>query len=191
MILTRIRRYAAVTLLLTSFIGLTGCPVGPAIVFFKDDVLEAAIREELSEPLGFLTYVDLLRLRRLDVRGLGVRNLSGLEFCTNLTYLDLSGNPISDITPLASLVNLLSLNIDGTDVFEISPLAGLLNLDSVSLCGTLVTNIQPLVTNSVNGGLGPSDFVNLSCASLSDQANDFDIPYLVSVGVDVFCCDGG
>jgi Leucine-rich repeat (LRR) protein len=124
------------------------------------------------------------------VSDLGISSLAGLEFCTNLTFLDLSGNPVSDITPLGSLVNLLYLNIDGTSAFELSALAGLSNLDSVSLCGTLVTDIQPLVTNSVNGGLGPGDFINVTCSALSDQANDFDIPFLEGLGVNVVCCGG-
>jgi Leucine-rich repeat (LRR) protein len=179
----------AIALLVAMTIG-TGCPLNLAIVSIPDPALEAAIRDELGLPLGFLTRGDLLRLRQLDARGkAGISDLTGLENATNLTFLDLSGNPISDITPIASLINLLNLNIDGTDVFELSPLAGLTNLDSLSVCGTLATDIQPLVTNSVNGGLGTGDFVNLTCSSLSDQANDFDIPFLQSAGVNVVCCD--
>ena len=180
----------AIALLVAMGLG-AGCPLNQAIVSIPDPVLEAVIRAELGQPLGFLTRGDLLRLRQLDARGskAGIRDLTGLENATNLTFLDLSGNPLSDITPVANLVNLLNLNIDGTDVFELSPLAGLTNLDSLSACGTLVTDIQPLVTNSVNGGLGTGDFVNLSCSSLGDQANDFDIPFLQSAGVNVVCCD--
>jgi Leucine-rich repeat (LRR) protein len=180
------------TITTLSLIGMTvllsGCPSNQAIISIPDAALEAAIRAELGHPLGFLTRGDLLKLRQLDARSLGIQNLSGLEVATNLTFLDLSGNPISDISAIANLVNLLNLNLDGTDIFEISPLAGLTNLDSVSLCGSLVTDIQPLVTNSVNGGLGTGDFVNLTCDSLGDQANDFDIPFLESAGVNIVCC---
>jgi hypothetical protein len=170
--------------------SLPGCPA-VTIVVFTDDVLDAAVRQALGHPLGFLTRADLLTLSSLDISDLNIKNLSGIEYCTNLTFLDASGNPISNISSLANLVNLLSLNIDGTNVFEISALSGLPNLDSVSLCGTLVTDIQPLVTNSVNGGLGPGDFVNVTCDALSDQANNFDIPFLESQGVSVFCCGSG
>ncbi|NUM55642.1 MAG: hypothetical protein HUU46_18525 [Candidatus Hydrogenedentes bacterium] len=183
------RTVTAIALVIAMVFGATGCPVNYAIIVsIPDPVLEAAIRAELGMPLGFLTRADLLRLRQLDSRGTGISDLTGLENATNLTFLDLSGNPFSDITPIASLVNLLNLNIDGTDVFELSALAGLINLDSLSACGTLVTDIQPLVTNSVNGGLGTGDFVNLTCSELSDQANDFDIPFLQSAGVNVVCC---
>jgi Leucine-rich repeat (LRR) protein len=179
----------AIALVIAMMLG-TGCPLNQAIVSIPDPVLEAAIRNELGLPLGFLTRGDLLRLRQLDVHGMeAISDLTGLEQATNLTYLDLSGNPISDITPLTSLVNLLSLNLDGTEIFEITPLASLINLKSVSLCGTLITDIQPLVTNALVGGLGNSDFVNLSCGDLSDQANDFDIPALQNAGVNVACCD--
>jgi len=182
------KRVAGTTILLIAAMISTGCPSNQLLVSIPDPALEAAIRNELGLPLGFLTRGDLLRLRQLDARSIGIQNLSGLEVATNLTFLDLSGNPISDITPIANLINLLNLNLDGTDVFEISPLAGLTNLDSISLCGSLLTDIQPLVTNSVNGGIGTGDFVNLSCDSLGDQANDFDIPFLESAGVNVVCC---
>jgi Leucine-rich repeat (LRR) protein len=151
-------------------------------------MLEAAVRAELGLPLGFLNRIDLLRLQSLDASDLRIRDLSGLEFCTNLTFLDLSGNPISDITPLASLTNLLSLKLDSTEVFNLAALAGLINLHSLSLCSTLVTDIQALVTNSVNGGLGPGDFVNLGISSLSDQGKNVDVPFLEFVGVNVVDC---
>lgn len=183
--MTRLTKTVA---LMAVLVGFTGCPTNQSIVSIPDAALEAAIRDELGHPLGFLTRGDLLRLRSLDARAAGIHDLSGLEVATNLTFLDLSGNPVSDISAIASLVNLLNLNLDGTDVFEISALAGLVNLDSVSLCGSLITDIQPLVTNSVNGGLGTGDFVNLTCDSLGDQANDFDIPFLESSGVNVICC---
>ncbi|GMV94619.1 MAG: hypothetical protein AMXMBFR82_43970 [Candidatus Hydrogenedentota bacterium] len=172
-------------------VTLSGCPAATTIVVFSDETLEAAIREAIGKPLGFVYRGDLLPLSSLDVSNLEIRSLSGIEYCTNLTFLDVSGNPISNISPIANLVNLLNLNIDGTNVFELSALAGLPNLDSVSLCGTLVTDIQPLVTNSVNGGLGPGDFVNVTCDDLGDQANDFDIPFLEGQGVNVVCCAGG
>lgn len=183
-------KHMATALALVALTGfVSGCPSNQAIISIPDAALEAAIRAELGHPLGFLTRGDLLKLRQLDARSVGIVNLSGLEVATNLTFLDLSGNPLSDISAIANLVNLLNLNLDGTDIFEISPLAGLTNLDSVSLCGSLITDIQPLVTNSVNGGLGTGDFVNLTCNSLGDQANDFDIPFLESAGVNVVCCD--
>ena len=184
----RIRSIGSTAMAALLVVSIAGCPA-TTIVVINDEVLDAAIREDLGHPLGFLTRADLLTLHTLDVRELDIRNLSGLEYCTNLTFLDLSGNPISDITPLSSLVNLQSLNLDGTDVYDISALAGLTNLDSVSLCGSLITDIQALVTNSVNGGLTAGDFVNLTCGSLGDQAESTDIPFLEGEGVNVVCCD--
>ncbi|MCC6694075.1 MAG: leucine-rich repeat domain-containing protein [Candidatus Hydrogenedentes bacterium] len=183
-----IRRIGTTAVAALLVVSMAGCPA-TTIVVINDEVLDAAIRSALGQPLGFLTRADLLTLHSLDARDLNIRNLSGLEYCTNLTFLDLSGNPISDITPLATLVNLQSLNLDGTDVYDIAALAGLQNLDSVSLCGSLITDIQALVTNSVNGGLGPGDFVNVTCGALGDQAETFDIPFLEGEGVNVVCCD--
>jgi len=185
---TKVCRPLAVMALSVFIVAMmSGCPA-VTYISISDPVLEAAIREELGLPLGFLKRIDLLKLTSLDVKGLNIDDLTGLEFCTNLTFLDISGTTVADITPLANLFNLRSLNIDGTPVFECSALAGLVNLDSLSMCGTLVTDIQPLVTNGVNGGLGPGDFVNLTLDSLSTQGADIDAPYLVSLGVNVIDC---
>ena len=181
------RPLAVMTLSVFMVAMMSGCPA-VTYISISDPLLEAAIREELGLPLGFLKRIDLLKLTSLDVKSLDIDDLTGLEFCTNLTFLDLSGTQVSDITPLANLFNIRSLNLDGTPVFECTALAGLVNLDSLSICSTLITDIQPLVTNGVNGGLGPGDFVNLSLDTLSDQGADIDAPFLQSLGVNVIDC---
>lgn len=185
---TKVLRPLAVVALSVFLAGaLSGCPA-VTYISISDPLLEAAIREELGLPLGFLKRIDLLQLTSLDIKNLNVDDLTGLEHCTNLTFFDMSGTQVSDLTPLANLFNLRSLNIDGTPVFECSALAGLINLDSLSVCSTLVTDIQPLVTNSVNGGLGPGDFVNLTLSTLSDDGENIHAPFLVSQGVNVIDC---
>ena len=88
---------------------LLGC-AGPASaqinVAFPDPKLEAAVRSALGKPSGALTADDLGTLTALytDWRHLTnysggvsqIRNLSGLEYATNLTTLSLSINAISD-----------------------------------------------------------------------------------------------
>jgi Leucine-rich repeat (LRR) protein len=162
-----------------------GCPATDEIVIFDDLALERAVRDELGQPFGFLTRQGLLSLQTLDAKGLGVSDLSGLEYCENLIWLDLDTNSISDLTPLTNLVNLMSLNLDSNEVFDIAPLAGLLNLDSLSLFDNQVGDIHALVTNAMNGGLGAGDQVVLDANTLSETALNVDVPQLESLGVNV------
>lgn len=162
-----------------------GCPATDEIVIFDDPALEHAVRDELGQPFGFLTRQGLLNLQTLDAKGLGISDLSGLEYCENLVWLDLDTNSISDLTPLTNLVNLMSLNLDSNEVFDIAPLAGLLNLDSLSLFDNQVGDIHALVTNAMNGGLGAGDQVILEYETLSVTALDVDVPELESRGVNV------
>lgn len=163
-----------------------GCP---KLVFITDDGLEKAIREEIGRPLGFLTEDDLAQVLELDARGYSIRDLTGIEYCKNLAWIDLSTNQISNLRPLEQLGHpenpydspLVYLNLDSNLVTDITPLSGLLNLKQLSLFNNQVTDIAALLTNMQAGGT--LDSVNLSTASLSDQAINNDIPYLESLGV--------
>ncbi|GMW03761.1 MAG: hypothetical protein AMXMBFR84_48950 [Candidatus Hydrogenedentota bacterium] len=183
-----LKRLGGTALAVSMMLTMTGCPLS-FIVSFADPGLEAAVRQELGQPIGFVNRLDILRLRSLDAKGLSIRNLSGLEFATGLSFLDLSNNPVSDITPLTNLNNLKTLNLDQTSVFDLAPLAGLTQLNSLSVCGAAVTDIQALVTNAVVGGLGPGDFVNLQCDLLSNAAETVQVPSLQAFGVNVACCE--
>lgn len=163
-----------------------GCP---KLVFITDDGLEQAIREEIGKPLGFLTEDDLAQVLELDARGYSIRDLSGIEYCKNLAWADLSTNQISNIRPLEQLGHpenpfdspLVYLNLDSNVITDITPLSGLLNLKQLSLLNNQVSDVTALITNLRAGGTLES--VNLSTASLGDQAINVDIPILESYGV--------
>ncbi|MCP4646013.1 MAG: leucine-rich repeat domain-containing protein [bacterium] len=160
------------------------------VVFFADSSLEAAVRQAVGVYFGPLTRMDLLPMRSLDARGLEIRNLSGLEYCSGLQTIDLSDNDITNITPLANLTGITSLNLDNNALYDIGPLAGLRNLQALTLCGNSIADIQPLVTNAVTGGLGPGDYVALDFGALDEDAETVDVPFLESVGVNVVECSG-
>ena len=74
-----------------------------------------------------------------------VRDLTGLEYATNLTDFDTYGEAFSDLGPLAGLTKLKRLRISHDhQVTDISPLAGLTNLESVQLDETLVHDVAPM-----------------------------------------------
>lgn len=170
---------------------LLGCP--PQLVIFEDHALESAIRAELRKPFGVLTTADLLEVRSLDGRGLGIESLRGLEHCKNLSWLDLDTNRITNITVLGQLGRpenpfdspLVYLNLDSNQITDISALSGLLNLQGVSLFDNQIADISPLVVNATNMGLGYGDYVILDAATLNEEAIEVDIPTLLDFGVNV------
>lgn len=169
--------------LLSGVLALTaGCP-SSVPVFFTDAALENAVRSALHHPLGGLTQANLLELRTLDARGLSIRDISGLEFATNLTWLDLDTNEITNLMPLANLINITYLNLDSNQITDITPLAGLRNLNGLSLFDNQIADIQALVANAANGGLGAGDSVVLDVRTLSDHALTVDVPELELRGV--------
>ena len=89
------------------------------IVRFNDKKLESAILaalagESVCSPSEMVVsdgimVEDLAELTSLCVGNMGVTDLSGLEYCTNLTVLNLDRNQIRDISVLSSLTNLAAL----------------------------------------------------------------------------------
>jgi len=93
-----------------------------------DPSLEAAIRKAIDKPQGTITKGDLKEVTELDAGA--VKDLTGLEYCTNLRKLRIGG-PTTDLSPLSGLVNLQSLSLStGTDI---SPLSSLINLQKLAL----------------------------------------------------------
>jgi len=78
-----------------------------------------------------------------------IEDLTGLEYCTDLTTLRLEGH-IVDVSPLAGLSNLthLSLGDDeilgGNQIVDVSPLAGLTNLTWLGLSYNEIVDVSPL-----------------------------------------------
>ena len=72
----------------------------PLPVLIPDSALLTAIRTALPKPTGDITTVDLLSLRNLNLAGLGITDLSGLEFARNLRILDIRRNAFADAAAL-------------------------------------------------------------------------------------------
>ncbi|GAG94277.1 unnamed protein product, partial [marine sediment metagenome] len=81
------------------------------VVTFPDAKLDAAIREAIGKPTGDIYQSDLEGLTSLNASGKSISDITGLEYCVNLTTLDLRRNWISDISPLSSLTNLTTLDL--------------------------------------------------------------------------------
>lgn len=202
-----IRTRSSLVLVLMAGIGLllTGCPPGGEVVFFSDEELKLAVRQQLQLPLSLdITKTELLELHELNARNVGVEDLEGLQFALNLTWLDVSnetsgGGGITNISQLARLRNLTFLDLSDNDITDVSPVAGLSNLNTLLLAGNDVFNIAPIVTNAENGGLGNGNLLSLECAPLEGPDGAIrdvvqqQIGRLKALGVDVVLvgCAGG
>ena len=116
-----------------------------AFVHIPDSNLRAAIAEALGKsPNAPITAEEMERLGRLDVENRDVRDLTGLQFATNLSWLYIRDNQISDLSPIAGLIGLRALRLTGNPLSDLSPLRGLTNLTILYFEHTQVSDISPL-----------------------------------------------
>ena len=131
-----------------------------------DAKLRAAIAKALGKASGAtITKGDMETLTgNLSLGGRGIRDLTGLEFASNLTYLGLSDNDISDISTLRGLTNLRSLGLSDNDISDISALRGLTNLIELSLSDNDISDISALrgLTNLRRLWLGANAISDIS-----------------------------
>ncbi len=116
-------------MMLVAFMGLTVHAAHAVSVNIPDPNLESAVRAELSKPFGLITDADMRSLIwGLSAYDMGIRDLTGLEYATNLKYLNLWDNQITSVEPLRNL-NIDELYIWGNRITDITPLAGLTLVD--------------------------------------------------------------
>jgi len=121
-----------------------------SIVYFPDTNLEAAIRTAISKPTGDILTSDLQGLTSLSYDAYGkpydqqIKNIEGIQYCTNLTSLIFGFNQISDISALAGLTKLTELFLQYNQISDISVLAGLTNLTELLLGANQISDISAL-----------------------------------------------
>ena len=137
-----------------------GPPV--VVVVFPDPNLEHAVRNAFDPPLvGDILATDLLKLTKLWAYHEDIQDLTGLEYCSSLTFLELYCNDITDLTPLAGLTKLYWLDLRSNQISDIAPLVA-------------------------NAGLGASDCVYLNNNPLSHASCTIHVPALKGRGVIVY-----
>ena len=126
-----------------------------AFVHIPDLVLRAAIAEKLGKsPNAPITAEEMKRVTELNVQNQGnqgIRDLTGLQFATNLRQINFSDNEISDLSPLASLINLRELWLHDNPLLDISPVRNLTNLTHLEVDTNQLSDISPVrnLTNLV------------------------------------------
>ena len=122
----------------------TGLP--GAFVHIPDTNLRAAIAEALGKsPNAPITVEDMEKLGpHFEAENKGIRDLTGLQFATNVIELDVADNPISDFSPIAGLINLRDLGFANTSISDLSPLSGLINLEQLWFNSASVSDLSPI-----------------------------------------------
>ena len=131
--------------------------VGEPPVITQPDVLpggqvhipDSNLRAGIVEGLGLhtdapITMRDMRRLRKLDASGWDIRDLTGLQFATNLNHLEFDRTAVSDISPIRGLTKLQHLDMKNTSVSDLSPLAGLTNLRELQMSDIKATDLSPV-----------------------------------------------
>ena len=95
---------------------------------------DQAIRDKEMEYLGGVTVsvVNNNNDYNLNLNGLNITDLTGLEYATSLRHLSLDNNLITDISPLKDLTQLETLSLNGNKVTDISPLKDMTDLKDLS-----------------------------------------------------------
>ena len=78
-------------------------------------------------------------VKSLDLSGMGLRDLSALRVCTQLTSLRLGDNAIGDLQPLMNLSQLQNLELQNNQVSDLRPLMGLSSLSALNVAGNQIT----------------------------------------------------
>ena len=119
-------------------------------VHIPDSNLRAVIAAELGKnPNAPITAEEIKRLSNLDACredpcDKGIRDLTGVQFATNLRRINISHNQVSDLSPIAGLTDLRELRITDNPVSDISPVRGLTNLNHLGFGGCQVSDISPV-----------------------------------------------
>ena len=114
-------------------------------VHIPDPNLGSAIAEVLGKaPNTTITTEEMGTLTHLAAARMGIQNLEGLQFATNLEELRLRGNDLSDLSPLVGLAMLKEVEISGESLSDLSPLTGLINLEGVGFWNTSISDMSPL-----------------------------------------------
>ncbi len=115
------------------------------VVQIPDPNLRTAIAAEFDKsPNAPITAEEMKRLRDLDVRDKGVRDLTGLQFATHLRELHLQNNQVSDLSPIAGITELRELWVRYNHLSDISPVRGLTNLTHLDVHVNQISDISPV-----------------------------------------------
>jgi Leucine-rich repeat (LRR) protein len=114
---------------------------------FPDQNLEAVIKEILKKKQidkPEIEEADLKTIFFLEAEKKGIKDLTGLEKCTNLASVKLARNEIESIQALADLKNIQTLTLSGNKIVDLTPLAGLVKLQLIDVADNQIEKLDAL-----------------------------------------------
>ena len=115
------------------------------VVQIPDPNLRTVIAAELDKsPNAPITVEEMKRLRRIDAFDTDIRDLTGIQYATNLNRLVIEHAQISDISPIAGLTKLRELSFEDNPVTDLSPVQGLINLTWLEFDRSRVSDLSPV-----------------------------------------------
>jgi len=113
-------------------------------VSIPDTYLEMALLNALEQRTGPITMEQLSSLTVLRAWEREIKNLEGIQYCTNLQELFLGYNYIKDISPLKELTQLKELYLNGNLIEDLSPLSSLKHLEVLNISHNQVKSLEPV-----------------------------------------------
>ena len=89
-------------------------------VVFADENLASAIKIAIDDQDDVIYPSELEVIKSLDLTGLGIVDLDGIEHLINLEALNLEDNQVSDVSPLAELEHLSWLSLRNNHITDLS-----------------------------------------------------------------------
>lgn len=114
---------------------------------FPDEKLRAVIKAILVKKQinkETIEEADLKTIYFLDAAGQGIKDLTGLEKCTNLASIKLPKNEIESVAPLAALKNVQELHLQNNKISDIAPLGEMPKLQYIQLENNQVAKLDGL-----------------------------------------------
>jgi Leucine-rich repeat (LRR) protein len=102
----------------------------------SDENLRAVIQEILVKKQinkETIEEADLKTIYFLDAAERGIKDLTGLDKCTNLASIKLPRNEIESVAPLAALKNVQELHLQGNKISDVAPLGEMPKLQYIQL----------------------------------------------------------
>lgn len=109
---------------------------------FNDDAFETYLRTSIGKDEQ-ITYYDLERIKRIDLRETQVKDITGIGFAKNLEQLIID-SPVDGLKEIASLDNLKQLVIQNNKISNLSFIKGLTKLKHLDLSNNKIKSIEAL-----------------------------------------------
>jgi len=129
-------------------------------------------------PIFDLSFVsNKTELKDLQISNTQISNLLPIVACINLDKLDISNTSISDISHLSKLTKLRKLNISFTLVTSLSAISNLIDLTDLDASNTKITDLTPLALCKKLAN------INISNSSVTDIKNLYTLDKIMSLQV--------